>query len=582
MHMKTSRNILFNNHFRKQLYFFNLAASFQVILRRTAMKKLLFLFITTTLVFNTIISFSQEYYWIGFNNKHNTRHSLSTPGAFLSERAIQRRIKQHIPIDSLDLPVNVNYISEVLKVGAKYVHSSKWLNGLTVQAESDSFRYKVAKLPFVKEVQQTKNKIVKGAFDKFNEAKTFESARYDSSYYGPSIHQVSTLNGLFLHNQNYRGQGMHIAVIDAGFSFANSYSAFDSIWANKQILGTRDFVNPAANIFGSHSHGMSVLSCMAGNVPGKLVGTAPKSNYWLLRSEDTGSEFLIEEDNWVVAAEFADSAGVDIINSSLGYYTFDDPKMNHTFKDMDGNTTRVTRGANIAASKGMLVFASAGNEGNSPWKYIIAPSDGINVFGVGAVNKEGNPAYFTSYGPAYGGKVKPNAVAVGLNTYLQKENSALGYANGTSFSSPVLAGMAACLWQAFPFSSAKQVKLAIEMSGSLYEKPDSLRGFGIPDMKKAYSLLSKLSVPKQQITKTWTVYPNPVGDMLFILNNGNSRQGEIKIEIFSIDGKLLRSCIKNNGQRIEINDMDSLPNGILLLKISTSVATETIKLSKKS
>jgi serine protease AprX len=527
---------------------------------------------------------AQEYYWVGFSDKNGTQYSLSSPVDYLSERAIQRRIKQNIAIDSLDLPLNKNYIDEVVKIGATFIHASKWLNGITVKAEIDSFTIQVSKLPFVKEFQLTKGLAKKSAIQKFAELEGSENFPIDNSIYGPSVYQTSILNGQFLHNQNYLGQGMQIAVLDGGFFSADRYPAMDSLWANNQILGIKDFVDPTAEFYKTHYHGMSVLSCMGGNVPGKLIGTAPKASYWLIRSEDTGSEFLIEEDNWVAAAEFADSAGVDIINSSLGYYNFDNSEMNHPFEEMDGKTTRVTRGANIAASKGILVFSSAGNEGNNigenAWKHIVAPSDGEKVIGVGAVNKDSIPSGFTSLGPAFGGKTKPNVTALGWNTYLQRSDGSFGYLSGTSFSCPVMAGMAACLWQSQPDATAEQVKTAIEMSGHLYENPNDKMGFGIPDMYRAWLLLVNLSTSAPGISKQWTAFPNPVGDVLILQKNSSQFQDTVRIEIFTMDGKLVQQWIKPNANRIELRDLNSLPKGILLLKISSSKYSETIKLSK--
>jgi subtilisin family serine protease len=545
------------------------------------MAKFLFFTVISVLVFKSFHTKAQDYYWVAFTDKNNSEFSFSTPEKYLSDRAIERREKQKIAIDSLDLPVNSNYISEVVKLGVEFVHASKWLNGITVKTDTVDFQSKVLQLPFVASVQLSKPKIQsKSAFDKFQ---NFESNDYeilDSSFYGPSVFQTGIMNGQYLHNQNYLGQGMHIAILDGGFLNADKYAAFDSLWANLQILGTKDFVNPNSDIFSTNYHGMSVLSCMGGNVSGKLIGTAPKASYWLLRSENTDTEYLIEEDNWVAAAEFADSVGVDIINSSLGYTVFYDTATNHEYSDMDGNTTRVTRGANIAASRGILVFSSAGNEGNKTWKYISAPADGENVIAVGAVNKDSISAPFSSFGPAFGGKTKPNVTAVGWNTYLQLSNGNLGYSNGTSFSSPVMAGMAACLWQAFPNATSKQVKQVLELSGHLFEKPDTSMGFGIPDMEKAHFLLMNSSSRIEQFSKKWIAYPNPLSETLILNNSGSQFQGKIKIEIYSIDGKLLRKWEKSDNNRIELNGLNSLPNGILLLKISTANSSETVKLSK--
>jgi len=523
-----------------------------------------------------------QYYWVGFTDKNDSPWSLSMPEAYLSERAIQRRKDQNIPIDSLDLPVNSTYTMQVIQLGAKFIHSSKWLNGITVQALSEDFAEHVHELPFVREVQMTKRaSTTKRAVDKFAEPEAFRKMlEIDTTMYGESAWQVAQLNGQFLHNQDFRGEGIHIAVLDAGFLHADRFSAFDSLWANGLILGTKDFVFDGQDFFETHYHGMSVLSIMGGNVPGKLIGTAPRASYWLIRTEDTGSEYLIEEDNWAAAAEFADSAGVDIINSSLGYFTFDDPGMNHTYADMDGNTTRVTRAANIAVSRGMLVFSSAGNEGRegNSWKYIIAPSDGDSVIGVGATNKEGVPAPFTSHGPAYGGAVKPNVSAVGWNTILQRSNGTIGTGNGTSFSSPVMAGTAACLWQANPQATASQLKQAIEQSAHLFSNPDSLLGYGIPDMKIADKILKSAILEKWANNTNWLVYPNPATDYLVLQKNSAASSKMVKLAFYTVDGKLVRREEKPDASKIMVQNLQSLPSGLLILHIVSDDAAEAVKI----
>ncbi len=528
-----------------------------------------------------VLSQAQGFYWISFTDKNSTKFSLATPELYLSERAIERRIKQNIPIDSLDLPVNSNYIDSVLSIGAELVHSSKWLNGITVYSELEIFQTEVLKFSFVKAIQRTKSsQITKSIFDKFHETESTEKVQIDTTFYGASVYQTGLMNGQFLHNQGFNGEGMQIAVLDGGFYNANTFQAFDSLWLNDQILGTKDFVDSNADFFQTNYHGMSVLSCMGGNVPGELIGTARKASYWLLRSEDVASENLIEEDNWIAAAEFADSVGVDIINSSLGYYQFDDPDVDHTYADMDGKTTRVTRGANIAASRGMLVFSSLGNEGNNSWKYLIAPADGENVIGVGAVNKFGFAAYFTSYGPASSGAIKPNVTGVGWNTFMQRSDGNLGFANGTSFSSPVMAGMTACLWQAAPNATAVEVKQALELSSSMFENPDSLLGYGIPDFQKAWIYLVNQTAPKQLIENEWFVYPNPVKDLLVIQKNNLSDSEEINIEIYTLEGRLIRKWKKPDTQKIFLSNLGDLPNGILLMRLSSKQNSQTIKLNK--
>jgi hypothetical protein len=300
------------------------------------------------------------------------------------------------------------------------------------------------------------------------------------------------LNGIALHDLGYDGMGMTIAVLDAGFTNTNTIPAFSYLWNNNRILGYKDFVSPQApNLFSSHTHGTSVLSTMGAYLPGDMVGTAPQASYWLLRSEDGATEYLVEELNWVSAAEFADSVGADIINSSLGYTTFDNPAQDHTYQDMNGNTTPVTIGADKAVSKGMIVVNSAGNSGGSSWQYIGAPADGDSVFSIGAVNSIGAYVSFSSTGPTSDGRTKPDVVAQGSGTTIINAGTGnVSTGSGTSFSSPVTAGMVSCLWQAHPNRRNTEILEAIRQSGSLAGNPDQQLGWGIPNYLTAHNLLS--------------------------------------------------------------------------------------------
>lgn len=524
----------------------------------------------------------QTHYWVGFSDKGNSEYSISNPSVFLSERAIERRLKQGIAIDGLDLPVNKSYIDSVLALEAKLVHSSKWLNGITVVSENDNFSGQVTKYSFVNEIQVAKRVLEgeKSAVSKWGLEGGGTLASIDSSYYGQSVFQTGQLNGQYLHKQNYRGQGKVIAVIDAGFLNVDSFQVFDSLWANHQVLGTRDFVNPGADIFQGNFHGMSVLSIMGGNIPGKLIGTAPKASYWLIRSEDVLSEFIIEEYNWVAAAEFADSVGADIINSSLGYFLFDDTLANYSYSDMDGQTTRVARAANIAASKGMLIVASAGNEGRKTWKYIISPSDGDNVLGVGAVDKYGNAASFTSYGPASDGDIKPNVAAIGAQTVVQNSNGSISGSNGTSYSSPVIAGMAACLWQANPNAKAWQVKTAIEESAHLYYSPDSLLGYGIPDFMVADQIL-KIWADTSIKEVNCRYFPNPFCEYIVLSNITDNYSGDIQVDFIDLSGRVIKAKTIQAAPYIILDNLSVLPDGIVFLRVRSDEKSEVIKLLKK-
>jgi hypothetical protein len=520
-------------------------------------------------------------YWVKLKDKKGTSFQVNHPEAFLSQRSIDRRLKQQIPIDDTDLPVSGVYLDSLKKLGLELVHTSKWLNGVTVRTSDTTLIKNVATLTFVEMVQLTKPaNALKSAKSKFNEPEV----RFDVSPadYGNAYSQLALSNGQYLHNKGFRGKGIQIGVLDAGFWHVNSITAFDSLRNSNRILGIRDFVDPKSNIYEQHTHGMSVLSTMGGNIPGTLVGTSPDASFYLFRSEDDNSEYPIEEDNWVAAAELADSVGVDVINSSLGYFEFDDPKMSHPYSDMNGHKTRVTQGANMAFQKGILVFTSAGNEGNTPWRHIIAPTDGENVISVGAVDKNGVRASFSSVGPAYGGAIKPNVAAVGWNTYLVTSSGVIGYSSGTSFSSPVLTGMGACLLQANPQASVKQLKLAIEQSASMYLAPDSLLGYGIPDFQKADQILKNTGVKTLEAGSSWVVSPNPVSDYIIIRDLNPGLKADCSISIYNLQGVCFWQSTVRHEPIILLKNLGNLPEGFLIVTIRSGGKTERFKVLKVS
>ena len=544
------------------------------------MKKVLFFLGLFLFVAEVLISQSElpATYWIQLKDKNGTQFQISHPEEFLSTRAILRRNRQHIPIDETDLPVSQTYLDTLKNRGLTIIHTSKWLNGVTVSTADTALIKKISALSFVSSIQHTKPAIVlKSASQKF---RIEAESSLNPAEYGSAYGQLSLLNGQNLHNSGFRGKGVHIAVLDAGFLNANTIQAFDSLRNSGRLLAIRDFVNPKSDIYQENYHGMSVLSCMAANIPGTIIGTAPGAAYYLFRTEDANTEYLTEEDNWVAGAELADSLGVDIINSSLGYYEFDDSLMNHTYADMNGNKTRVTRAANMAFEKGILVFTSAGNEGNTTWRHIIAPADGIKTIGVAAVDNNGARATFSSVGPAYGGGIKPNLAATGLGTLLINSSGNVGYANGTSFSSPVLAGMTACLLQKFPYATAKEVKLALEQSGSQFSKPDSLVGYGIPNFEKAEVYLRTNSSVTLDLPKNWTISPNPFSQSLFIKKQGSAMNQTTEIHIYSLQGTCVYRASFDPCGAIHLTNLANLPEGILIVKISSGTQSEQFKLIK--
>jgi len=510
-------------------------------------------------------------YWIQFTDKNNNPYSIAEPDSFLSPRAIARRTRYNIPIIENDLPITPMYIDSLRSIGVQILNRSKWFNAVTIQTTDSLLLDSIMNLAFVKKVDTVAAKTLKRKIDDIESSPSpLNSFKMLDVDYGVSLNQIEMVNGHLLHQQGLRGDGMVIAVLDAGFRDVNTLFAFDSLRAEGRLLGTWDFVAGDQSVFEDGPHGMWVLSVMAANLPGLLVGTAPKASYWLFRTEDGSSEYRIEEDNWVAAAEFADSVGADIINSSLGYsdeMTY--PFMNHIFEEMDGNTTRVTIGADIAASKGILVVNSAGNEGGAPWNHINAPADGDSVLSVGAVDANGFYVSFSSPGPTYDGRIKPDITAQGAGNVMANTANGISTNSGTSFSSPIIAGMSACLWQAHPGKSNMEILKAIQQSATRADNPDNLTGYGIADFCDAHVLLSG-ECPKTlaPIETKLNVYGNPFGNSIKF-DIGFVEKVSLKVQVFNIIGqKIYESTTEVAGTYVGEIDTDNWANGLYLLKIT--------------
>lgn len=529
-------------------------------------------------------------YWIQFTDKNNSSFSIAQPETFLSPRAIARRNKNKIAFQENDLPVNSFYIDSVLSTGVTLINKSKWFNAITISTADSTVLTKINSLSFVFTSQKIGKYIRKDYGDieytPMDASKTVAPMlinQINTMDYGQSLNQIEMVNGECLHNDGFKGEGMVIAVLDAGFLNINTLPAFDSLWANRQILGTRDFVSGDSLVFEDNSHGMMVLSVMAANLPGKLIGTAPKANYWLLRTEDAGAEYIGEEDNWIAGAEFADSVGADIINTSLGYDTFDDASQNHTYADMNGNTARITIAADIAVSKGVLVVCSAGNEGNSKWKYISAPADGDSVLTVGAVDATRNYATFSSMGPSYDGRIKPDIAAQGQATVFASTSGDVQTGNGTSFSSPLIAGMMACLWQANPNSSAMELINVIQQSADQAAAPDFLKGYGVPNFCVANSLLSGIQPQEFTEDNLMKLFPIPCSNSLEFSFYSFLRQ-TITIDFFDIRGRSIKheekTLMNNSLNNYTITDLEGLDRGVYILNITSANKVYTRKVLK--
>ena len=421
---------------------------------------------------------------VQLTDKALTGFSPDRPEEFLSARALERRTRQGIPVDSTDLPVCSEYLRQLSALGADIVTASKWCNTVVVAAGDSSVVSRLDSLSFVKGVKKVWEQYPDSGFPPGKNRRKEVTDKWEKAEdrYGKAAVQVRMHHGDSLHAAGYRGGGMHIAIIDAGFRNADEVKLLEGV----NILGTRDFVNPSSDIYAEHNHGTKVLSCMAADKEQVLVGSAPEASYWLLRSEDADTEQPVEEDYWAAAAEFADSVGVDVINTSLGYYSFDDSRDDYKYRHLDGRTSMMSAAASAAARKGMLVVVSAGNSGMDSWKKITPPADAFGVLSVGAVEADSINAPFSSVGDTADGRIKPEVMSLGTDVAVAGSDGDVITCSGTSFACPVLCGLAACLWQACPHLSVHELIGAILSAGDRSDCPDNVFGYGIPDLWKAY------------------------------------------------------------------------------------------------
>ena len=535
-------------------------------------------------------------YIIEFRHKEATTYTLNNPSTFLSVSCIERRNRFNIAIDSTDLPIPHAYLDSIrLSGNVEIINTSKWLNQVLIKTNDAQALEKIRNFPFVKNEFAIAQKAMKSKesgrlnigkpLKKENAITPILSAT--SLNYGYAGPQITIHEGEFLHNKGFQGAGIKIAVLDAGFYKYQNIPAFDSLRINNRILDTWDFVQQNGSVNEDDAHGMWCLSILAANIPGTFVGSAPEASYYLYRTEDVATEFPIEEQNWAAAAEQADSLGVDIITSSLGYNQFDDSVFNHTYSDMNGQTTMITRASTYAINKGIIITNSAGNEGARKWKYIVAPADGTDVLTVGAINILQKVASFSSYGPSSDGRVKPDVTSVGWNTFLISSTGEVGRGSGTSFSNPNIAGLTACLWQAFPTLSNKEIINAIRQSSDHYTNPDDRIGYGIPNMHKAYTILEGLQRSKdlKRILKNdrLKIFPNPISTQFNIFYKSDLT-GKVNFQLIDLSGRLIRTesfeLIKDSYQLFLIDNLSGLSAGEYILRYNDGVNSGNIKLLK--
>lgn len=434
-------------------------------------------------------------YWVELTDKNNSPYCLCRPEEFLSARTLDRRALAGIPVEENDLPVNPAYLDGLRAKGALVHNTSRWLNAATVIADSATAAG-LSGLAFVKKISYLGPHIrIKNAPDRLPKKRTplteVPQVKGSNSVWGYAGRQNSLLGLDLLHAAGNRGEGIWIAVMDGGFSNADTVALFDSVALDHRLFQGRDFVERDGAVYESAAHGTSVLGVMAGNIPGWFVGGAPDATYFLLKTEDTGGEFPVEEANWIAGVEWADSMGIDLVNASLGYTQFNDTTLGHWYRELDGRTAIGSRGAAIAATKGMIICNSAGNEGDGPWRYIGVPADAPGLIAVGAVDLDGRRAEFSSQGPTADGRIKPDLSAPGAPVISTAGRGAeLDLAFGTSLASPMLCGGLAALWSANRDKTANEILKTVLANADQSNRPDNLKGYGIPDLDRAWLQLA--------------------------------------------------------------------------------------------
>jgi len=530
-------------------------------------------------------------YIIKLTDKAGSPFAAANPSQFLSQKAIDRRARFGIAVNESDLPVNPAYIDSIRLAGnVTILNSSKWLNQVCIKTTDAIALAKINAMPFVnssspvapragKRAQLVNKQLTQPAVPaSFTSAYAARPLQPNGQYnYGLAYPQVHLNNTDFLHNHGFRGEGMLMAVMDAGFNNYLSLPTFDSVRNNNQILGTWDFVANKESVNEEDAHGMHCFSAIAANLPGSFVGTAPKTSFYLYRTEDVSSEYPVEEQNFAAAAEKADSLGVDIFSVSLGYNTFDNSSFNYTYADMNGHTTLISQAVNMASQKGIMVVAAAGNAGNSSWRYVTTPGDAAEALSVGAVNAGRQAGNFSSYGPNSNGQIKPDVAAVGTNAVIANAGSGQPmFGNGTSYATPIMAGVATCLWQAFPEVSNSGIMDVLRKAGDRSNTPDDRTGYGIPDAKKAFVLLIKKGYTQQVVVGencvanlAWSV--KTASDMDFVVE----RKLPSDNNYIAVDTQSINSSFSRQGFSFS-DDLAAVGTGITIqYRIKMNIGTDT-------
>lgn len=517
-------------------------------------------------------------YFIYLSDKTASPYSIDAPEEFLSEASIARRESQGIVMTTEDLPVNPSYVSDINAGGAVVYYRSRWLNGVLASMDSMVLET-ISSMSFVDSIAwigKPKETLSKSR-SSIEIPTNFDPSPYSTA--GSSL-QTAMLNVDKMHEDGYRGEGITIAVLDGGFIGAQKFSPLSHVYENDRYLGGEDLTTYGDDPFKYSGHGTAVLSTIAAKSD-SLIGTAFNANFLLYVTEDVASESPIEEYNWLVAAEMADSAGADILQSSVGYSVFNSPFKDYTQEDLDGETTLIAKAANYAYERGMIIVTSAGNEGNSSWRYVTAPADSRNVIAVGSVDDDYTKSGFSSVGPTADGRIKPDVVALGSRTTLMAGNGAIQQSSGTSYAAPLVAGLVAGLWQANPDWSNQDVINALKRTASRSLNPNNFYGHGVPNYEMA--VLGNVLDVGDILSDKVTVYPNPFqGNKLFIDMSNQTLQEDVNVQIFDIEGSLVcDSIIKALGEEIVELKVEVRENGVYVMTLTSSSFFKKIKLIKE-
>lgn len=513
-------------------------------------------------------------YMVFFKDKSGSAYSVSEPSEFLSPRAVERRQRQGLTTIPQDIPVNDTYIQGVSATGASVVHATRWMNGVLVSCDEATLA-SIRSLPYVADAEL----VAPGAKPSSSGRRRITSRMTEAGESMVTANQLSMLGLSEMHTAGYTGEGVFVAVLDAGFPGVNTADPFSHLFADNRIVDTYDFVHDDPDAFVQSNHGTNVLSVIAAYVPDAYTGGAYGASFQLYVTEDVSGEYRIEEYNWLFAAERADSVGADIITTSLGYNTFDDPTMNYSKDELDGMTSVIARAAQWASDRGMAIVSSAGNEGSNSWETITTPADNENVMAVAATNSSGIRSPISSVGPSADGRVKPDVGAMGIGVSVVGPSGAFGSASGTSLSAPLITSLLAGVWQQYPQLSSRELLQAVRNSASQAENPDFLLGYGIPNYKAIVNLLEW-----QSQDRPMTVFPNPLTntDTVFIRPGDPADATTCVVEILSLQGQVLSS------QQVTFDwirkgfaaDCSKLTEGMYLLRVRTGTEVYSFKVVK--